>query len=97
VKTRKIIRKYKSPLIDELLDETTPLEMDQTKTKMQIAAKIEDLLKDKGWSKSEFAQKTGKNPSEITKWLSGNQNFTLDILIEIAFVFEIKLSDLLIS
>jgi transcriptional regulator with XRE-family HTH domain len=87
-------RKYKSQLIDELLEETTPLEMEQTKTKMQIAAKIEDFLKLKGWSKSEFAQKVGKNPSEITKWLSGVQNFTIDVLIEIAIAFEINISEL---
>jgi hypothetical protein len=33
-------RKYKSPLIDELLKEVTPLEMKQAKLKMQLAAKI---------------------------------------------------------
>lgn len=90
-------RKYKSPLIDELLKELTPLEMKQAKLKMQLAAKIEDLIKSKSWSKSEFAEKIGKHPSEITKWLSGTQNFTIDTLIEIAFIFKIKLSDLVIS
>ena len=90
-------RKYKSPFIDKLLQEATPLEMEQAKLKMQIAAKIEDLIKSKSWSKSEFAEKVGKHPSEVTKWLSGTQNFTIDTLIEIAFVFKIKLSDLFIS
>ncbi|WP_439504863.1 helix-turn-helix domain-containing protein [Sediminibacterium sp.] len=89
-------RKYKSPLIDELLKQVTPLEMEQAKLKMQLAAKIEDLIKSKSWSKSEFAEKIGKHPSEITKWLSGTQNFTIDTLIEIAFIFKIKLSDLVI-
>lgn len=90
-------RKYKSPLIDELLKELTPLEMKQAKLKMQLAAKIEDLIKSKSWSKSEFAEKIGKHPSEITKWLSGTHNFTIDILMEIALAFKIELSDLLIS
>lgn len=90
-------RKYKSPLIDKLLKEVTPLEMEQAKLKMQLAAKIEDLIKSKSWSKSEFAEKIGKHPSEITKWLSGTQNFTIDILMEIAFAFKIELSDLFIS
>lgn len=94
MKTMNKARKYKSPLIDELLEETTPLEMEQTKTKMQIAAKIEDFLRLKGWSKSEFAQKVGKNPSEITKWLSGVQNFTIDVLMEIAIAFEVNISEL---
>ena len=90
-------RKYKSPFIDKLLQEATLLEMEQAKLKMQVASKIEDLIKSKSWSKSEFAEKIGKHPSEITKWLSGTQNFTLDILTEIVFVFKIKLSDLFIS
>ena len=77
-------RKYSSPAIDELLDEITPLEMQQTKVKMQLAAKIEDLVKAKNWTNSQFAEKLGKNPSEISKWFSGTQNFTLDILTEIA-------------
>ena len=38
-------RKYKSPLKDELLKEATLLEMEQAKLKMQVASKIEDLIK----------------------------------------------------
>lgn len=83
-------RKYNSVKLQELLDEVTPLEMEQTKIKMQIAARIEDFMKSKGWNKSKFAEKVGKNPSEITKWLSGTQNFTLDVLTEIAFVLDIE-------
>lgn len=87
-------RKYSSPLLDELLDEITPLEMEQTKVKMQLAARIADLMKSKDWNKSKLAEMTGKNPSEITKWLSGTQNFTIDILTEIASVFGIEVSSL---
>ena len=31
----------------------------------------------RGLSKVEFAQALGKRPSEVTKWLSGQHNFTL--------------------
>lgn len=68
-------RKYNSSKLKELLDEVTPLEMEQTKNKMQLAARIEDLMRAKGWNKSQFAEKVGKHPSEITKWLSGTQNY----------------------
>jgi transcriptional regulator with XRE-family HTH domain len=88
-------RKYNSSKLQLLMDEVSPLEMEQTKNKMQIAARIEDLMKGKGWSKSQFAEKLGKNPSEITKWLSGTQNFTTDVLSEIAFSFNIGLVQLL--
>lgn len=94
MKTTNKARKYKSPLIDELLEETTPIEMEQSKSKMQIAAKIEDLMTERGWSKSQFSGMVGKNPSEITKWLSGTQNFTIDILIEIALAFKVNITEL---
>jgi ribosome-binding protein aMBF1 (putative translation factor) len=87
-------RKYNSSKLQELLDEVTPLEMEQTKVKMQLAARIEDFMRLKGWNKSQFAEKVGKNPSEITKWFSGTQNFTIDVLTEIAFAFGVDLTAL---
>jgi transcriptional regulator with XRE-family HTH domain len=87
-------RKYNSSKLQELLDEVTPLEMEQTKVKMQLAARIEDFMRAKGWNKSQFAEKIGKNPSEITKWLSGTQNFTVDVLTEIALTLGVELTAL---
>ncbi len=87
-------RKYNSSKMQELLDEVTPLEMEQTKTKMQLAARIEDFMRAKGWNKSQFAEKVGKNPSEITKWLSGTQNFTVDVLKEIASTLGVEITAL---
>jgi len=87
-------RKYSSPKLQQLLNEVTPLEMERTRVKMQLAAQIEDLMKAKGWSKSQFAVQVGKTPSEITKWLSGTQNFTIDVLTEIASTLKVEISDL---
>lgn len=87
-------RKYNSSKLQELLDEVTPLEMEQTKVKMQLAARIEDFMRAKGWNKSQFAEKVGKNPSEITKWFSGTQNFTTDVLTEIVSALGVELTAL---
>jgi transcriptional regulator with XRE-family HTH domain len=87
-------RVYNSSKLQELLDEVTPVEMEQTKIKMQLAARIEDFVRAKGWSNSQFAEKVGKNPSEITKWFSGTHNFTIDVLTEIAFALGIGLTEL---
>lgn len=87
-------RKYNSSKLQLLLDEVTPLEMEKTKNKMLLAARIEDLMTARGWSKSQFAEKVGKNPSEITKWLSGTQNFTVDVLTEIASTLGVELVSL---
>ncbi len=87
-------RKYHSPKLQELLDEITPIEMEKTKVKMQLAARIEDLMRARNYSKSQFAEKIEKHPSEITKWLSGTQNFTTDILTEIASALGVEVSTL---
>lgn len=42
-----------------------------------ISNRIYNLMTKRGLSKVEFAQALGKRPSEITKWLSGQHNFTL--------------------
>jgi transcriptional regulator with XRE-family HTH domain len=91
---KKTARKYTSPVINQLLGEITPLEKLQTNTKMTLAARLDDLITARGWGKSEFAEKVNKNPSEITKWLSGTQNFTIDTLAEIGVVLNMPVSEL---
>lgn len=84
MKTIKKARKISSPLISGIMDELTPVEKVQTAVKMRLAAKLDDLIRQRGWGKGEFAEHLGKHPSEITKWLSGTHNFTTDTLSEIA-------------
>jgi transcriptional regulator with XRE-family HTH domain len=91
---KKTARKYTSPVINQLLGEITPVEKLQTNTKMTLAARLDELIIERGWGKSEFAEKVNKNPSEITKWLSGTQNFTIDTLAEIAVVLNMPVSEL---
>ena len=91
---KKTARKYTSPIINQLLGEITPVEKLQTNTKMTLAARLDDLITARGWGKSEFAEKVNKNPSEITKWLSGTQNFTIDTLAEIGVVLNMPVSEL---
>lgn len=42
-----------------------------------VSTRIYELMTQKGLSKAEFARAIGKRPCEITKWLSGQHNFTL--------------------
>lgn len=52
-----------------------------------ISERLERLIKDKGLSKKEFADAIGKRPSEVTKWLSGQHNFTLRTLAMLSTFF----------
>lgn len=49
-----------------------------------LVVRINQLLREKGISKKELAEKLEKKPSEISKWLSGEHNFTLRSLAKLS-------------
>jgi transcriptional regulator with XRE-family HTH domain len=83
----------KKNLLNELLESITPEEQAKTDKKMILTTKIANAIKAKGLKKSEFAETLGKQPSEISKWLSGTHNFTIDTLMDIERVLSIQLLD----
>lgn len=80
---------YNSPLLDNLLANIDPLALAKTEARMLIACKIADALVEKNMSKKDFAQQLGKQPSTVTKWLSGKHDFTPDTLTKIGRVLDI--------
>ena len=74
---------HKSKILSDLISEISPREQARTDNKMLLAAKIDEARKAKGWSQTKFAEEMGKQPSEISKWLSGTHNFTVDTLWDI--------------
>lgn len=52
----------------------------------ETARQIARAMASAGVSKAELARKLGKSPSAVTSWLSGNHNFTSDLLAEISSV-----------
>lgn len=48
-----------------------------------ITVRINQLLKEKGLSQKDLAEAMNKKPSEISKWLSGEHNFTLRSLAKL--------------
>ncbi len=81
-------------LLDILLAEISPEIQAHTDRKMRLAAVLDDSIKLKGWNKKEFAVKVGRKPSEISKWLSGTHNFTVETLTDIEGVLGIELLNL---
>jgi transcriptional regulator with XRE-family HTH domain len=86
---------FKGNLLKNLFEEMKEIEKVQVETKFNLANALESLLKNKGISKSAFAAKMGKSPSEISKWLSGKHNFTIDTLLEIAHALKVDITELL--
>lgn len=52
-----------------------------------ISNRINDLMLQRGLSRLGFAQALGKRPSEVTKWLSGQHNFTIRTLSSLSAFF----------
>jgi ribosome-binding protein aMBF1 (putative translation factor) len=82
---------YTSQLLDSLLSEIDPLEQSKVEVKMEVAARIATAMESKGWSKRDLQKVMGASPSQVTRWLSGTENFTLDLLVQLEAVLEIKI------
>ncbi|MFM9840023.1 MAG: multiprotein-bridging factor 1 family protein [Cyclobacteriaceae bacterium] len=82
---------HTSKVLGALLEEITPQEQARTENKMLLALKIDEAREAKGWTKLKFAEEMGKQPSEISKWLSGTHNFTSDTLWDIGEKLGIEL------
>ena len=82
---------YNSDIIDEMFDEISAEELEKTEKKMKLAVKIANAIKANGWKKSEFAKIINQKPSVVSKWLSGTHNFTIDTLIDLENVLNIKI------
>lgn len=49
-----------------------------------VAAQIKSAMRELGLNRKQLAEKMGRSPSEVTRWLSGQHNFTLDLLTELS-------------
>lgn len=49
----------------------------------EIVDRINEILKEKGLTQQELALRLGKKESEISRWMRGTHNFTIDTLMAI--------------
>jgi len=49
-----------------------------------IASQIKEAMARRGMTRKQLAEAVGRRPSDVTKWLSGSHNFTVDLLSEIS-------------
>lgn len=65
----------------------SPEERAETRLSFEISNRIDFLMNERGLSKKQFAEAIGKRPSEITRWLSGEHNFTIATLAMLSSFF----------
>lgn len=79
-------------LINNLLNSINPEDKERIEYRMLVAARIDSAMKAKGWKTKDLLHALGKkNPSEVTRWLSGTHNFTMDTLVDLQRVLGIRL------
>lgn len=65
------------PWFREVVSNVSPEIKEEIRLTMGVSDKLDVLMHEKGISKVELARALDKRPSEITRWLSGQHNFTL--------------------
>lgn len=84
---------YEIDLLADILSEITPQEQAKTDKRMLLALKIAEAMKRKGLNKIGLSKLMGKQPSVITKWLSGTHNFESDTLFDLEYHLGTQLID----
>lgn len=82
-----------SGVLGRMLANMDELSLAKTRNRMMVAAKIADAMRCSGMNQKQLALKMGKTESEVSEWLSGDRNFTLDTLTEIEHTLNVSLLD----
>lgn len=79
---------YSDPIFDELYAKVPEDSKRMSSYSFAIAARIDEILARKGWNKTDFANAMGKTNAEISKWMSGQHNFTISTIAKIEAALE---------
>jgi len=60
-----------------------PETRDSVALSFRIVDRIYDILEEKGLKQKDLALRLGKSEAEISKWMRGTHNFTIDTLVSI--------------
>lgn len=79
-------------MISDWLDENGNPEIDSFIEKnLAITEKVRIEMEKKGWKSQDLAKAMEKNPSEVSKWLTGMHNLTLKSIVKMEIALGIDL------
>lgn len=73
--------------LQEIFNEIPSEKREETRLSFAISNKLAALMHEKGLNKKQLAEALGKRPNEITRWLSGEHNFTIATLSMLSTFF----------
>ena len=73
--------------LQEIFDEIPREKREETRLSFAISYRIATLMRQRGLNRKQLAEALGKRPNEITRWLSGEHNFTLATIAKLSTFF----------
>lgn len=73
-------------IIEERRRKVNPEARRMVDLSFRIVDRIHEILEERGLKQKDLALRLGKNESEISKWMRGTHNFTIDTLVSIETV-----------
>lgn len=73
--------------LNDIFNEIPSEKREESRLSFAISNRLDFLMKEKGLNKKQFADAIGKRPNEITRWLSGEHNFTIATIAMLSTFF----------
>lgn len=73
--------------LPDLFNEIPAEKREESRLSFSISNRLDSLMRARGLSKKQFADAIGKRPNEVTRWLSGEHNFTISTLAMLSTFF----------
>ncbi|MCC8037047.1 MAG: helix-turn-helix domain-containing protein [Bacteroidales bacterium] len=79
--------KHTKMSLREVAAKTSPQIQQEVELTFSVSDRIYQLMLDRGLTRKQLAEAVGRRPSEVTKWLSGQHNFTLRTIAMLSSYF----------
>lgn len=73
--------------LQDIFKEIPKEKREETRLSFAISNKLDALMKECGLNRKQLAEAIGKRPNEVTRWLSGEHNFTISTLAMLSSFF----------
>jgi len=78
----------RSSVLEKRRELVTPEARAKVAMSFRIVDRIHDILEENGLKQKDLAKRLGKSEAEISKWMRGTHNFTIDTLVAIETALE---------
>ncbi|HEY5535172.1 MAG TPA: helix-turn-helix transcriptional regulator [Ignavibacteria bacterium] len=77
-----------SKIFEKILERIPSFKKRMTRISVDVGAQIFEYMKESGINQRQLAERLGKRESEISKWLNGSHNFTIETIAKIEDTFD---------